>query len=279
MDNNISNKNNDNNKYLESLFNDLQIEEKLKSLFDYSIKVYNPNFIEDLEKYLNTGLDANQLEDKLTNIREKSPTTYEKIETLVDRIEFIEHLSILKNNAKNSKYILDGHEVIGIDNDIESLRLYLSLTCIDILSSNFETFDKWLIKNCDDYDTTNIISFKEYIKNKSEDYQAEFKLSSNFSKAFHNASTELNDKLLENLKVNGSKNSDLGTIVQYFYRIRNKYTHEGRRFHVRESSNNLNQNQTIGPRDKDSLSIKNGFDLVESLLLVAKEQAQRIILK
>jgi hypothetical protein len=155
--------------------------------------------------------------------------------------------------------------------------LYLALTCIDIFATNFEPFDKWLIKNCGDFNTSQNI--KSYIESKANDYRKSFQLSSNFSRAFINASEELRDTICTGLSVQQDEQSrnDLESIVSFLYRIRNKYTHEGRRFHA--SIIPVGRRQGIGPRDPEVLIIEEGFNLADTILSVAKEQANRIIMK
>ena len=96
--------------------------------------VQNPNFIDDLAKYLSLGISKDRLIAVLENISKSQITLREKLETLVDRIEFIEHLKLVKEVAQKNRYLLNNREVVGIDWDIDALRLYLALTCIDILS-------------------------------------------------------------------------------------------------------------------------------------------------
>lgn len=238
-------------------------------------KVWNPNFFDDLIVYIKPDVSKTDLVNILKAINDISPTTYEKLETLVDRIEFVKHLKIVKKHAKNEKFIFQGEEINGINWDIDALRLYLSLTCIDILASNFEPFDKWLLKNCDDFESC--MNLNSYIKEKSELYRESFQLSSSFSRTFMNASKSVRSDISKNVTLIKGEQPDnsLESIVSYFYRIRNKYTHEGRRFH--SSLIPVDRNQNIGPRDEDQLEIKADFDLINVILLVAKEQANRII--
>lgn len=240
-------------------------------------EVWNPNFFKDLVDYLKPAFSENDLKNVLNFIRDKSPTTYEKLETLIDRFEFVGHLEIVKNQARQEEFMFQGEEIKGIDWDIDALRLYLSLTCIDILASNFEPFDEWLIEKCHDFDSSK--DLKSYLTGKSKEYKESFQLSSNFSRAFLNSSEPLRSKICSNVKVCKGKESynSLERIARYLYRIRNKYTHEGRRFHAKPIM--LLRFQDIGPRDEEFLEIKPGFDLVNSILLVAKDQANRVISK
>ena len=240
-------------------------------------EVWNSNFFNDLVDYIEPSFSKDELNRILLHVKSKSPTTYEKLETLIDRFEFVGHLDLVKQQVKHEDFIFRGKEIVGIDWDIDALRLYLALTCIDILASNFEPFDKWLLNNCQDFDSSK--NFRSYINEKSKQYRHSFQLSSNFSRAFLNSSKPLRKNISKNVAVKkgGHSENNIESIVSYFYRIRNKYTHEGRRFH--SSTISLTRKQIIGPRDKEVLEIKPNFDLVETILLIAKEQANRTIME
>jgi len=72
---------------------------------------------------------------------------------MINQLEFIEHLTHIKEVAIKNKYAFNGYEVFGIDNDIDALNIYLTLTCIDMFSSiKHEPFEKWLLNNCKDFE-------------------------------------------------------------------------------------------------------------------------------
>jgi hypothetical protein len=240
-------------------------------------KVWNPDFIPDLLRLMNIAMSESELASVLKFIEKQTPTTYEKLQTLIDRIEFIGHLSVVGAEAKRQGYSFEGSEVRGIGWDITALRIYLSLTCIDILSTNFEPFDKWIVKNCSDFNSNDDIH--DYLQRKAGDYRDLFQLSTNFIKAFTNASDDIKNEVCHGLtvKLGGKEFSEIGKIASYLYRVRNKYTHEGRRFFV--DPQQLDRHQTIGRRDEDFLQLRAGFDLVGVILKVAKEQAIRILEK
>ncbi len=238
-------------------------------------KVWNPNLLSDVVRILSLNIDKNDLQQRLDQIKKSKVTSYEKLETLMDRIEFIKHLKIVSKEAQNNYFEFNREEVVGIDWDIDALRLYLSLTCIDIFSSNFETFDDWLVNNCHDFDCDQ--DFREYICGKSKIYNNEFRVVSNFAGAFHKSSSLLKNKITQNLSIVNSsgKRNNLESLISYFYRIRNKYTHEGRRFH--QTPIPYAREQSIGQRDKEKLYIAPCIDLIELLIDVAKEQAIRTL--
>lgn len=239
--------------------------------------VWNPDFVTDLMQFLHLSMVQKDLESVLEFIKDKSPTTYEKLQTLIDRIEFIGHLNLAKDEACRQEYLFGKREVRGIDWDISALRIYLALSCVDILSTNFEPFDAWIVKNCSDFQSGKDIH--KYLKQKSAEYRDLFQLSSNFVKAFTLASGGLQAEISKNLLVRSGENkfSEIKRIATYLYRVRNKYTHEGRRFFAGPILSD--RRQAIGPRDEDYLQINNGFDLVDVVLKVAKEQATRTLEK
>lgn len=204
-------------------------------------------------------------------------------------MEFIYHLGYVKNEAINNKYVFDGKEVKGIDNDIDALRLYLTLTCIDIFASTqvYKTFDQWLLLNCDDF--LSDMGIKEYITKKAAEYNNSYGISSNFEKAFINSSEELKTNLMSNLTVHETdkKTNDLQSIIRFLKSVRNKYTHEGKRVYYFSSSAAAISAVVIGVRLKEvngektienrssKLVINSGFDLISVLKEVAIEQCKR----
>lgn len=251
--------------------------EDLMKLLTVTQNVSNPNFVEDLMRFICPQMDQEQVHSVLERIREKSPTMYEKLETLTDRIEFVGHLEVIKAEASRQEFRFGSSEIRGVHWDIDALRLYLALTCVDILSTNFQPFDEWLTENCADIMEGEEI--KRYLKRKSLEYRDEFRLSSNFVKAFKCASDGLKKRICEHLAVikGDSKSSDIGRIAAYLYRVRNKYTHEGRRFFAAPIL--FKRIQAIGVRDEEILLLLEGFDVVDVVLEVAKEQAARQLLE
>ena len=238
-------------------------------------KVWNPDFVQDLIRFVNLSMTQQDAEMALDFIKEKTPTTYEKLQTLVDRIEFIEHLNIIKTEAKRQNFQFGKFEVRGIDWDIDALRIYLSLSCVDILSSNFEPFDAWILDNCADFEAGQEI--KDYLARKSAEYREDFQLSSNFVKAFTRASDDLKNQICREVAVvkGEEQSSGIERIATYLYRVRNKYTHEGRRFFTEPIP--CVRIQAIGLRDEEHLHIKTGFNIVAAVLQVAIEQAARTL--
>ncbi len=238
--------------------------------------VIDAGFVENCFKYLSLSFDEQEFKAKLQEIKEKSPTKEERLRTLVDRIEFIFHLKVLREHAHENKFVLAGQEVRGVDFDINALRLYLALTCVDIFS-RFVPFGDWLVHNCND--KTKKESIDEFIRRKRDEYTEELGTTSSFIKAFSESSNRTRKSLESNLMVEtitGTKTNNIVEIARYLIKIRNKYTHEGRRFHL-GSSVPFTQVQLLGPRDEKCLHIKSGFDLVAAILEVAIARARKVL--
>ena len=54
--------------------------------------VRNPHFLSDTIKYLGLSLTEPQLRAHLDGIKSRKITDFEKLQTLIDRLEFIDHL-------------------------------------------------------------------------------------------------------------------------------------------------------------------------------------------
>jgi len=125
-----------------------------------------------------------------------------------------------------------------------SLKLYLSLTCIDIF-----------------YEANN---HKEHFEN-----------------VFSSISTTLSTLLENNLRIieNGNDVIDKIKFAEFFYNIRNSYTHAGIRFHSDGTSKyTLVQKFIVGTAKNKSikeLQIEKGFDLVDFIIKVSIDNAKK----
>jgi len=214
-------------------------------------KVTNPNFLQDVKDYLDLSLSKEQIDEHINSItitKNLSPVEIragdldmkEKLIAFIDRVEFIKHLNILSINAKKQRFRIDGNEVVGVDMDINALRLYLSLTCIDIFKSEN--------------------SHKEQ-----------------FIKTFENTTDNLKDLLVTHIKIrdlDGNETNELKDIAEFLYNVRNYYTHSGKRFHILENiSVPLIQNLKTGTQNIKSMKfliLSENFSLIDTILLIAK---------
>lgn len=170
--------------------------------------VRNPNFADDVIKYmgLEDSVDKVRRDIERTNrnnplspeqINSGEPTLKERLNALIDRIEFIGHLDLLSKTARDFNYFIGGQEITGVQWDIRSLRIYLAITCIDIFCepSNHRT---------------------------------------HFENVFSEAPETIKNKLQNDLVLltPDSANGSLKEIGIFFYNVRNYYTHSGRRFHI-----------------------------------------------
>ncbi len=182
-------------------------------LKDYT--VFNPNFNYDVIKFMDLQCTAEQVSHDIELADQNSPlspeqiksgelTLKERLNALIDRVEFIGHLDLVKNAAGASGYVLLGQEVTGIQWDIKALRLYLALTCIDI--------------------------FFEHAKGTNH--------RSHFEASFSGAPETIKRSLLSLYKPDDTRKPDdtckLKEIGLFFYNVRNYYTHSGKRFHIKE---------------------------------------------
>lgn len=236
-------------------------------------KASNPDLIPDTIKFFKLKMSPNDLKSKINEYSNEKITNKEKLETIIDRIEFIQHLEIMSKYAEKNNFKIESDEVVGINNDILALRIYLSLTCIDIFSP-FNAYDKWLLDNISDWN--NKVELKKFLEQKAKDYKERYAVGLGFQKAFLNASDELKSKLQANIIIKSSNKNDnsINAIASYMYKLRNKYTHEGRRF-LSENNFLFNQVQQITDRDIDSIQIKAGFNIIETIIEVAIENAKR----
>lgn len=216
--------------------------------------VYNPNFWIDVKEIFNLSMNIEEIKNQVNKIETGNPLSiaqsnagdlsYElKLITFIDRVEFIKHLKILSEHAKNKNFVIDGHEVNGVDWDINALRLYLSLTCIDIFF--------------------NASNHKEH-----------------FDIVFDKITEILQRELTGNLKII-ENNVDISNIKEYalfFYNIRNSYTHAGIRFHSDGTkSYKLNQEFVVGTsknKTTKELQIEKGYDLTDLILRISIENAK-----
>jgi hypothetical protein len=238
--------------------------------------VWDPDFVANSLNYLGLVLNEQEFRSKVQAIRNRAPTQEERLRTLVDRIEFISHLGIVRDYARGKGFILAGQEVRGIQFDIDSLRIYLALTCVDIFS-RFVPFDEWLMSHCNAAQEGE--SFSELIQRKRDEYKKEFGTTSSFVRAFSECPEQTLRRLENNLTVltnSGEESSNIVEIARYLSKVRNKYTHEGRRFHL-SSSVPFDQVQLLGPRDETRLFIQQGFDLVDAILEVATARARKVL--
>jgi hypothetical protein len=236
--------------------------------------VSNPNFTQDAIDLLDLKMQPSAFTNHLRELHTQKPTSVEKLITLVDRLEFIEHLKTVSDYAMQSEFEIDGHEVVGIDNDIAALRIYLALTCVDIFATNFQPFQQWVLEHRIDIEVTETI--EDFLKRKSDEYERAFQIGPSFVSAFVQSPPEIVSVLQDYLSVRtrGGLRNDIEIIARFLYRIRNKYTHEGRRFHHTEEFP-INQFQKIGPRDEEALIVSPGFDIVACILDVAIAQSRR----
>jgi hypothetical protein len=219
--------------------------------------VSNPNCIKDVKSFLRLTIAETEIQKQIDVIDNKhilsqpqkdagDLTFKERLNVLIDRIEFIEHLNLVSGHIKSSKFKISEQEVVGLDWDIMSLRIYLALTCWDIF--------------CVD---------KNHKKR--------------FENILSNTSDALKSRLSANIRLvdeNNNKLIELKKIAEHLYDIRNDYTHKAKRFHImpqipieqiQGSKSGIQKNKTT-----KYMSINGGFDFVEFILEVAIYDTKKI---
>jgi hypothetical protein len=221
-------------------------------------QVFNPNFASDVIKFLRLEGSHQQVLDRIIEVNNANPLSTEqieagvlnlreKLEAFIDRLEFIGHLDLVSRYVQQEKFILMGQEVQGLHWDINSLRLYLALTCVDIFVDTEQ----------------------------HRDY---------FERLLCNTSTELQDIIMHNVKVPDSTQNIPDTLQKiglYLYSIRNYYTHAGKRFHLFTPQNkDIAQIQkfpvgSLKHKQLTDINLAPGFNLTDFILEVVKYDVKR----
>ena len=230
------------------------------------IQVRNPNIVNDITAFFGLDLGFEKVENIVLSLSDGSRN---KLYKVTERFEFIEQLlvfrkELIKNKKYKKKYFqqsgaLNGVSIIenikmfnekfdGVDYDIESLVLYLLLTCVDTLAGQdeYKSFSEWLKTNQEEFETDTINL--AWIKAKEKEYKVLYGIGRNFKALIIDSiSRNLKKSFIENFAVakldNGCVNKDswkewesandelrLKKIVNIlFEQIRNKYTHTSHR--------------------------------------------------
>lgn len=82
---------------------------------NYVLKIgSNPNLHENVKSILELKCTLDDIKLTLDELYTKGANTYEKLVAFVDRMEFIDHLGYVKNEANRNKFKFDGKEVNGV---------------------------------------------------------------------------------------------------------------------------------------------------------------------
>lgn len=180
------------------------------------IHVETPSVEKDILEYF--SITPETLHEFDVNIRGK-------IEVLVERFEFINHLEALikfielnkftKNSmesidSKNIKvtqidiFYLMGQNISGADYDLHALVFYLLITCIDTIKGQPKYYSpfKWLGNNIEILSNKTLDELPEIINEAEKTYSEEFGLRKRFIEAFiEDISDKLSNELAENILV------------------------------------------------------------------------------
>jgi hypothetical protein len=165
-------------------------------------KVKTPDLLCDVGEFL--GDEARKKYPLLQEANQK------KIEVLVERLEFIRHLTCFAEFVRKGKkkhfdkikiekidesrnkievpeeFMLMGKDLAGSDYDIEALVFYLLLTCIDLIKgqSAYKKPFEWILFNGDAFWGRGKDEFINAIKEHEKIYQEQYGLSHRFITAF-----------------------------------------------------------------------------------------------
>ena len=97
--------------------------------------VSNPDFEKDAVRLLRLeNMSVEEFTSLVGRARQGMEHEVDQVQVLVDRIEFIEHLKTVSRHVAGQGFVINGIELNGFDEDVAALRLYLALTCLDILT-------------------------------------------------------------------------------------------------------------------------------------------------
>jgi hypothetical protein len=183
-------------------------------------KVLTPNILSDIKKYCGVEITAEMF-------NALSPDIGKKLRTLAERLEFIEHLLVLRSfvyeNSSQQRsveriddqkslvkveysFILYGHDLAGANFDIEALIFYMLLTCVDTIKGqpDYEKPFDWLCQESNLETLANLDKelLIQRLKSLQENYSTSFSPTRLFIKAFtDDLSEELRDELLGSVMV------------------------------------------------------------------------------
>jgi len=245
-----------------------------------SFVVWNPKF-ETIEtaRLLNLKLTGDAFLLYIKKLKQENKCYYEKLEVLVDRIEFIKHLQTIQQELFDILYDPDDTNISGND-EINALRLYLALTCIDLFAGlNWKKFTDWIIDS-DSKDSDTIKPPNEIvdsIKSKIKDYIDKYGTGNNFREALSRSDMktifEANLEIVDLEKSPPNFITDRKSIVSALYsRVRNGFTHHGKRFFFKSDVSHK-QVQHYGGNSPRYFQAMPNVDLVEIIVEIAKQNA------
>ena len=229
--------------------------------------VETPDVVGDVRKYIDPAFTANAFS-------EMAPENQHKLTVLVERLEFIDRLSVIASVLRRQRttavrdtplkggmakrtetysIVVNGHDFAGFDFDTDALVVYLLLTCIDTLKgqARYLTAFEWLKDRISPGSTPDLDTLRK-------EYENQYGLSKRFKEAFtDDCSEEIKDELVANLAVvkvasqevkkesaqAWEKRKDeekLMRIASELYSVRSRFTHTSLRtfspeVHVRKS--------------------------------------------
>ena len=262
---------------------------------------YNPNVIDDLQKYVFPNYDKAELEEMMKELKRKDSEKCSQVIRYLDVLELIHHMKIVAEEAEIQKYVFHGQEIKGLDSDINSLIFYLTISAMDVMapsSKGYEVFTSWIRKkeNLEDYDYKTDI--QQYLNSKYEEYRADNGMKSGLKKAIDGMDTDFKSKIVQNVSLlsvktvedlikykpsydeKGDVEETYSSIINYCTVFRNLYTHDMYRIQkpLRSSKRPViickgddltNLFKGRNKKDVKLLIVNNGFDLENALLEIS----------
>jgi len=245
-----------------------------------SFVVWNPKFkTQETIDLLNLKLTKDEFLSYIETLEQKDKRCYEKLKVLVDRIEFIKHLQTIQQQLFDIPSDPDDTNISSYD-EINALRLYLALTCIDLFAGlNWKKFTDWIIDG-DSKDSDTIKPSNEIvdsIKSKIKDYQKDHGTGNNFRKAlsrsdmktFFEANLGIVEEIGRALKIDQTISSIVSTLYK---KVRTGFTHDGQRFFFKPNVQ-CEQVQHYGGKSPKYFQVMPNVDIVEMIVEIAKQNA------
>ena len=264
-------------------------------------RVETPDIVADIAQYIVsfTKEDFELLDDD----------SKKKASLLAERLEFVEHLSVVSNMMQKHKtvtvsdiplgdgitkriekysIVIANHDFAGFEFDVDALAIYLLLSCIDTVKgqSRYTNVFEWLKKK----------GFTEYPddwETLSNEYESNYGLSHRFKEAFTvDCSKKIQSLLVENLAV-GKISSQcikpesaeawnkrtfeekLQRIASELYSIRSRFTHRSLRYF----SPYVAVSKSLDASETMLLQRADGPNLTTVLTTVVKYLATNLVIK
>lgn len=244
------------------------LEESIKQEWWAPKHVETPNILEDIKKYCGLSFTQEEIDSLPQGVQRK-------LRVLAERLEFIAHLMVLREFVERNQrsnvdiatvvldrqeftqitktytFVLNGHDLAGVNFDIEALVFYLLLTVVDTVKGKENYIDpfEWLsqsnyLERFAGLDEANLRAQLNVLR---QEYLDNFSLTRGFVDAFVNDLPQATQQQFikcvavvkvansgvkpESLKTWRSKTDEekIKKIAKHLYHIRSEFTHASMR--------------------------------------------------